>query len=222
MPSRNYYVVLGVPPDESQPGIRAAYHDLARRLHPDVAGEAATARFQEVNEAYQVLSDRARRRAHDREAPAGVRISHGPSHAPAAAPAEPLSPFEYPERVRPSHDALHDRWLRNFTGVGVPKAERAESLTLEIALTPEEAERGCVIPVGVPVFGACPECRGTGHAWPFPCLACRASGLVEELRALRLRVPPGVRPGTIMELPLAFYGIANLYLRLRISVGKDD
>lgn len=220
MPSRNYYAVLGVPPDESQPGICAAYHDLARRLHPDVAGGTATARFQEINEAYQVLSDQVRRRTHDRETPAD--ISRGPSRAPTVAPAEPLSPFAYPERVRPSHDALHDRWLRNFTGVGIPKAERAESLTLEIVLTPEKAARGCVIPVGVPVFGACLECGGMRRAWPFPCRACRASGLVEELRALRLRVPPWVRPGTILELPLAFYGIANLYLRMRISVGTDD
>jgi DnaJ-class molecular chaperone len=222
MPSRNYYVVLGVPPDESQPGIHAAYHDLVRRLHPDVAGETAATRFQEINEAYQVLSDRARRRAHDRETSTGVSTSYGPSPAPEEASAKPLSPFAYPERVRPSHDALHDRWLRNFTGIGVPKAERAESLTLEIALTPEEAARGCTVPVGVPVFGACLECGGTRRAWPFPCRACRASGLAEELRTLRLRVPPGVRHGTILELPLAFYGIANLYLRVRISVGAED
>ena len=67
MSAKNYYVVLGVSRDASHAGIRAAYHELARRMHPDITGPASTSRFQEINEAYEVLSDPARRRAHDRE-----------------------------------------------------------------------------------------------------------------------------------------------------------
>jgi len=67
MPAKNYYVVLGVSRDESPAGIRTAYHELARRMHPDIAGPAGTSRFHELNEAYEVLSDPDRRRAHDRD-----------------------------------------------------------------------------------------------------------------------------------------------------------
>jgi DnaJ-class molecular chaperone len=62
MDGRTYYMILGVPRTESPGGIRSAYRDLARKLHPDVAGEQATRAFQEVTEAYDVLSDPRRRR----------------------------------------------------------------------------------------------------------------------------------------------------------------
>ena len=65
MPTKNYYVVLGVSRDESSAGIRSTYHELARRMQPDTAGPANTTRFQEINESYEVLSDPNRRRQHD-------------------------------------------------------------------------------------------------------------------------------------------------------------
>lgn len=67
MTVKNYYVVLGVPRSETLDGIRTAYRDLAKRFHPDRVGEAGTRSFQEISEAYGVLSDPKRRRAHDRE-----------------------------------------------------------------------------------------------------------------------------------------------------------
>jgi WD40 repeat protein len=75
-----YYAVLGVPADADEVAIRLAYRRLARRYHPDVAGEAGLARMQALNVAYQTLSDPQRRRAYD--------ASHGIA-APAAQPAPP-------------------------------------------------------------------------------------------------------------------------------------
>ncbi len=129
-----------------------------------------------------------------------------------------VSLFGQPEQTRPSFDALHERYLRNFTGRNVPKAERAESLTLDVALSPAEALRGCIVPVGVPAFTACPECDGTGQMVPFRCTACSGSGLVEEEQTLRVHVPPRVPSGTMLELPLEILGIGNLYLRLHVSI----
>ncbi len=131
---------------------------------------------------------------------------------------QPVSLFGQPQQTRPSFDAFHERFLRNFTGRNVPKAERAESLTLDVALSPAEALRGCIVPVGVPAFTACPECDGTGQTVPFRCTACSGSGLVEEERTLRVHVPPRVHSGTMLELPLEILGIDNLYLRLHVSI----
>jgi molecular chaperone DnaJ len=221
MPAKNYYAVLGVSRSESPAGIRAAYHELARRIHPDIIGPVGTSRFQDINEAYEVLSDPARRRAHDLEFEEPERGTEVPVRrrppAPAAAP-EPMSLFGQPEQTRPSFDAFRERYLRNFTGWHVPKPEQAESLTLDVVLSPAEAFYGCTIPVGVPVFGACPECGGTGQVFPFRCMECAGSGLMEEQRTLRVRVPPRVRPGTVLEVPLAMFGIGNLYLRVQVSM----
>jgi DnaJ-class molecular chaperone len=100
----------------------------------------------------------------------------------------------------------------------VPKGERAQALDFELILTPDEAQRGGVLPFGLPVVVDCPRCGGSGEEWLFHCRACRGTGAVEQRRVMRFRLPPRVRPDTILEAPLSGYGIDNLYLRLRVRV----
>jgi len=61
------YDVLGVRPDASDRDITRAYRRLARAWHPDTrpAGAGATARFQAVSDAYELLSDPAQRAVYD-------------------------------------------------------------------------------------------------------------------------------------------------------------
>ena len=56
----DYYELLGVPKTASQDEIKKAFHKLAHKYHPDKK-EGNEAKFKEVNEAYQVLSDDAKR-----------------------------------------------------------------------------------------------------------------------------------------------------------------
>jgi molecular chaperone DnaJ/curved DNA-binding protein len=111
-----------------------------------------------------------------------------------------------------------DRFLRNFTGIGIPKSERLEDINFEILLTPEEASRGCVVPLGVPVFSPCPECGGTGRDWVFACAYCQQQGMVQNDELLRVRIPAMTRSGSIYEIPLRGLGIHNFYLRLQVFV----
>ncbi|HYD34948.1 MAG TPA: DnaJ domain-containing protein [Vitreimonas sp.] len=63
----DYYAVLGVSPDADAKGIKNAFREKARETHPDVnpSSSDATSRFQQVNEAYEVLSDAQKRRQYD-------------------------------------------------------------------------------------------------------------------------------------------------------------
>lgn len=223
MAKRTYYAILGVPRGESPSGIRAAYRDLARRLHPDIAGEQSTRAFQEVTEAYEVLADpRLRREYNDklsRAADRGAVVAVTPlDPRPEPLVRGPQSVLGSPEGIRPSFEAMYERLLRNFTGVGIPKSEHVEGLNLEVLLTSGEAVQGCVVPVGVPVFYRCPQCRGSGREWLFPCTYCREQGMIETEEVVRIRIPPLVPAGSVFEVPLQGLGIHNFRLRLHVFV----
>jgi molecular chaperone DnaJ/curved DNA-binding protein len=220
MNGRTYYMILGVPRTESQGGIRSAYRDLARRLHPDVAGQQATHAFQEITEAYDVLSDPQRRRAYNDELRRAERGNVVPVREAPPAPfaRAPVSIFAAAETVRPSFEEMYERFRRNLTGVGIPKSEHLEGLNIEVVLTPEEGRRGCVLPIGLPVFRRCPECGGSGRDWVSACLACGQQGTIEEEEIVRVRIPPMAQSGSIFELPLQGLGIHNFYLRLHVFV----
>ena len=83
-PSVDYYALLGVPPGASAGAIRAAFRRLAKQWHPDASKVASTAeRFRLIVEAYDVLSDPARRLAYD--ARQGGRVAAGGTYGPAGA-----------------------------------------------------------------------------------------------------------------------------------------
>jgi len=66
MEFKDYYKILGVDRSADDKAIKTAYRKLARKYHPDVAKDpSSVGRFQEVNEAYEVLSDPEKRAAFD-------------------------------------------------------------------------------------------------------------------------------------------------------------
>lgn len=62
----DYYAVLGVSRDASADDIKKAFRKLARQYHPDInKSVGAEARFKEINESYEVLSDPEKRKRYD-------------------------------------------------------------------------------------------------------------------------------------------------------------
>ena len=61
----NYYIILGVPRNADDATIRSAFRGLVRRYHPDAGAGSSAHRFREIVEAYETLSDPARRRRYD-------------------------------------------------------------------------------------------------------------------------------------------------------------
>src|SRR5439155_9818967 len=73
--ARHYYKTLGVKKNASEADIKSAYRKLARQFHPDrnPGDKQAETRFKEVQEAYDILSDKTKRAQYDRFGTAGPR-----------------------------------------------------------------------------------------------------------------------------------------------------
>jgi DnaJ-class molecular chaperone len=77
---RDYYDTLGVQRDASEDDIKKAYRNLARQYHPDrnPGDKQAEAKFKEIQDAYDILSDRNKRAQYDRFGFAGPHMGAGP------------------------------------------------------------------------------------------------------------------------------------------------
>jgi molecular chaperone DnaJ len=228
MAGKDYYLILGIPRRENLRAIQDAFRELAKRYHPDRAGPEGTRKFQDIQEAYEVLSDPEKRKSYNYELEQDeIRIHSRPEPifsrpVPRAEPLVPetMSVLRDFETIRPSFEPLFERFLRNFTGERIPKGERLESLNVEVILSPEEAAGGVAIPVGVPVFYNCRQCGGSGRDWLFPCIDCNAQGIIEAEETVRVYIPSKVRDRSIIEVPIHGLGIHNFYLRLQIRISR--
>lgn len=187
---RDYYEVLGVARGASAAEIKKSYRKLARKLHPDVnPGDAsAQKRFQEVQEAYDVLSDDEKRRAYDRFGHAGPRMEE---------PAEDFSgsiPFS----------DLGDLLGGLFGGGGAsfrtgrPAAADAHS-SMEIPF--KTALFGGVLALQTTRRTVCPTCGGRGRQGRSPCPTCHGQGRVATMEKLKVNIPAGIRDGGTIRLP---------------------
>lgn len=140
------YKVLGVGREVDAKAIKRAYRRLALALHPDTGAEPSAERFREVREAYEVLSDPARRRLYDRRM---ARERIGPARSRADAPPirshDPLG--EWFSRAA-SLDRLFDQLRSEFFG-----SAPARRLRMEIVLSPLEARTGGRLPIDHPILG---------------------------------------------------------------------
>jgi molecular chaperone DnaJ len=206
---RDYYQVLGVAADAGAEEIKRAYRQLARRYHPDISGEERGVAFLELARAYEVLSDPGRRRSYDAaltqpspRRPAGdwLASQNDPLHDEVA--------IDFPSVAN-----VLDRMRHAFFGDGLPV-----TMSAEIVLTPREAFDGVTVPLDVPLRRTCPCCGGRGETWAEWCVSCAGRGEVPASHPMRVRVPPGVRPGSMFRFSVAPPGAPATVVEVRVSI----
>ena len=224
---KDYYLVLGVTHEEKSRGIQEAFRELAKRYHPDRAGPDGIGKLRDAQKAYEILSNPEKRKSYHDDLAQDEENKHSPEriisrHRSQGEPGvpNPMSVLHGFETIRPSFEPLYERFVRNFTGKRIPKGERPESLNVEVDLSDEEAMRGGILSVGVPVFFTCGHCRGSGRDWLFPCVNCNAQGIIEAEKPVRVSTPRMTPDRTIIEVPIHALGIHNFYLRLHIRISR--
>lgn len=234
MGKKNYYLILGVDADATQDEIQRAFRRLAKNLHPDYFGQDSKP-FLDLQEAYAVLGDPARRSLYDRRRwPKRPRATRGmgtaePLHTDAPQP-EPLIPETGPDYLddlslrdsfqtfSPSFEEIFDRLRRNYSPAR-PEMEPLYSLNVEILLTPSQAVRGGRVRLLVPAQLVCPLCRGRGGIGWFECARCHGAGVIVDEFPVTLTFPPGVINNHVEQVPLDSFGIENFYLNVVFRVG---
>ncbi len=182
--SKDYYKILGVERGANEEDIKKAYRKLAHKYHPDKSG-GDEKRFKEINEAYQVLSDKQKRAQYDRFG----RVSEG---GPGFGSGQGFGDFEFGFGFDPSNaedlSNISDIFEAFFEGLGVKRRKtyhRGADIELIKEITLEEAFRGLDADLSFETFLQCAECSGIGHFAKegfTKCAVCDGKGEVRETR----------------------------------------
>ncbi|MCL2033971.1 MAG: molecular chaperone DnaJ [Oscillospiraceae bacterium] len=185
---RDYYEALGLAKGASDDDIKKAYRKLAKEYHPDLNpdNKEAEAKFKEIGEAYEILSDLQKKSRYDQFGHAGVDPSYGGGAYSAGG-------FGFED--------LGDIF-ENFFGGGFgfggstrtrnPNAPiKGSDIRVTLALDFMEAVKGCRKTVSISHLENCKECLGTGASKgtaPEKCSECGGTGQVKVTQ----RTPFGV------------------------------
>ena len=191
--TKDYYHILGVSKTASEEEIKKAYRKLAHQFHPDKPG-GNEAKFKEINEAYQVLSDKLRRAQYDRfgtaESGAGGFPGGGFGGFPGGIPPN-WDGFGFgvdPESFSGMGE-MGDIFETFFEGLGVrPRRktyEKGSDLEVTEEVTLEEAFRGTAKVLKLNMLVTCSACKGRGAEAGTgfeKCSTCDGKGEVREQR----------------------------------------
>jgi molecular chaperone DnaJ len=173
---RDYYEVLGLAKSASADEIKKAYRQMARKYHPDVSKEdGAEAKFKEINEAYEILSDEQKRTMYDRFGHAGVA---GPSGFGGF---QDFGGFRDPFEIFEEVFGGLGGFSRSRRQRGGPR--RGADLRYEMTLEFEEAVFGIEKEIEVPRQETCNTCNGNGvepGTSPIRCPECNGTGEVRR------------------------------------------
>ncbi|MDC3108479.1 molecular chaperone DnaJ [SAR86 cluster bacterium] len=242
MSKRDYYEVLGVNKSTPKEDLKKAYRKLAMKYHPDrnPDDEAASEKFKELSEAYEILSDDQKRQAYDQFGHDGVN----PSFSNAQGAAEGFS------------DIFGDIFSDIFGGSSRPggsRSRRGADLSYSVEVSLEDAVKGTSINLDIPssercsgdwhqcshcngtgvvrmqqgffsMQQTCPHCRGEGEIHDPNCSICGGAGFIKKNKTLAVKIPEGVDTGDRIRLSgegdVGKHGNGDLYIQVDVKRHK--
>jgi molecular chaperone DnaJ len=230
MAKRDYYEVLGVSKSANDAELKAAFRKKAMECHPDrhPGDAAAEARFKELNEAYQVLSDAQKRPAYDRMGHAAFEQGGGAGGFGGGQGFGSMSDIfedlfgDVFGGGRRSGGQNRGADLRYNMEISLDEAYKGKAATIKVptAITCEGCSGSGAKPGTKPktchsckghgrvrasqgffaIERTCPTCQGRGEIIEEGCVKCGGAGRVTKERQLSVNIPPGVEDGTRIRL----------------------
>ena len=229
MSKRDFYEVLGVPRNAGDDEIKKAYRKLAMKYHPDRnqgdAAKAAEAKFKEVKEAYEMLSDPEKKAAYDQYGHAGVDPNMGGAGGFGGGGFGGFENFG---------DIFGDLFGQaRGSRSGGRQVQRGNDLSYAINITLEEAAAGKTAQIRIPGWSDCATCKGSGAKTGTSaktCDTCHGSGIVQLRQgffAVQQTCPHCQGSGKVIPNPCGdCHGQGKIKqqktLEVQIPVGIDD
>lgn len=214
MATRDLYEVLGVKRTASEKELRSAYRKLARKYHPDVnpGDKQAEAKFKEINNAYEVLSDAEKRKKYDkygekweyadqieemqRKQSAGDFFRRAGQTAGTGTAGQPGGGFDF------DIGDLGDLFGGAFRGRTrrQPAKRKGDDIEYPMSVSFEEAASGATRTLQLQTPEPCSVCGGTGQVAGATCYKCEGLGSTIETKRLEVKIPAGVQQGSRVRI----------------------
>lgn len=242
---KDYYQTLGVARDASEADLKKAFRKLAREFHPDVAKDKrnAEARFKEINEAYEVLSDAGKRKKYDElgaDWKAGAEFRPPPGWQGAGGVrggGRPSGGEEFHFGGTGFSDFFEQFFGARGRGGGggfggqqfakEEYSERGRDIEGDLMVTLDEAMSGGVRTISLRRGAPCETCGGTGYKGRRACPSCSGEGVVAKSEEHKVRIPAGITEGKRLrvagrgEAGSGGGGSGDLFLRVRFARHPD-
>ena len=232
---RDYYEVLGVEKSATDEEIKKAYRKQAKANHPDLHpnDKECEARFKEINEAYEVLSDEQKRKLYDQYGHAAFDPNGG--FGPGGPGFGGFGGFGGFSDI--FGDIFGGGFGDIFGGGQRSGPRRGENVRVRVTVTFEEAAFGCNKEINVGRVEPCPDCSGSGAApgtQPETCTECNGNGSVRTAQRTPFGMVQSSAPcrkcggrGKIVRKPCPKCGgrgavRKNQKINIKIPAGIDD
>lgn len=184
---KTFYDILGVPEQANEEVLKKAYRRMAQRLHPDrnQSDPLASFHFQQLQEAYQVLSNPLKRTEYD------IQLKQTYQDQEAVFVRENGS--EEPQEHWFDHVK---QWFRKPRSEWDAHGPGGYHIHFKLPISWQEAWYGTFKTIDVRVAEICPVCRG--HLKN--CIRCRGTGQIFFNRRFKVTIPKGAKPQQILRL----------------------
>ncbi|MBD2438666.1 DnaJ C-terminal domain-containing protein [Nostoc sp. FACHB-110] len=199
---KDYYSLLGVSKTASPDEIKQAFRKLARKFHPDVnpGNKQAEARFKEVNEAYEVLSDPDKRKKYDQFGQYWKQVGEG---FPGGGAGVDMNGFDFSQYG--SFDEFINELLGRFGGApGGPRAAGRQNYSYRTSTGRPNGFGGGFNDFGFQDFGAGAGASQDAEATITLTFAEAFAGVQKRFslgnETIDVRIPPGAKPGSRLRV----------------------
>lgn len=198
--TKDYYKILGVTEFNTSEEIKSAYRKLARKYHPDVAGNSQEAilKFKNINEAYEVLSNSIKKDEYDR-----MRRFYNYAKENKQETKTTKNNSTQPERNFGFNweDFLSkNRGEKSYKRNNNKAPKRGEDIFSDIEISIFEATNGTTKTINMLQTQVCPKCNGRKFVNGSFCKHCNGKGEFTSYKKFTVKIPSGIKNGSKIRL----------------------